>query len=546
MATKTHQLLPRGQQLPMKEARTPQVANDAGGFVWQVDATQRLERFLILGSVSGSYYATPKALTVENCGVVEEAIAKDGPGVVRTLVEVSLAGRAPRQDPALFALALCLKTGDEATRKAAEGAVQKVCRTGTHLFQLADIVKVIGGWGRLTRRAVGAWYADKSWDQLAYQAVKYQRREGWSHRDLLRLCHVKPESLGHGQLYYWICSGKGAEPGEAELQGALEGGPAEASALRLPLAMATAHALKADPERVANLVRAQRLPRECVPGEALNHPAVWRALLDAGMGMTALLRNLAKMTQVGLFKRNRSARAKVCELLGSVAALRAGRVHPLAILVARNTSEKGSGVKGKLNWKPEKTVLDALEQAFHLAFQTIVPTGKRHFLAVDVSGSMSWTEIAGMTGITPRIGAAAMALVTRAVEKDTRIFAFSDHLREVPDAGGRSLDGMMNALAKIPMGGTDCALPMLHAMEHRIPVDVFVVYTDSETWFGSVHPAEALRQYRRVMGIPARLIVVGMVANAFTIADPDDPGMLDVVGFDTSAPALMADFVRNV
>jgi 60 kDa SS-A/Ro ribonucleoprotein len=48
------------------------------------------------------------------------------------------------------------------------------------------------------------------------------------------------------------------------------------------------------------------------------------------------------------------------------------------------------------------------------------------------------------------------------------------------------------------------------------------------------------------MGIPARLIVVGMVANGFTIADPDDPGMLDVVGFDTSAPALMADFVRNV
>lgn len=29
----------------------------------------------------------------------------------------------------------------------------------------------------------------------------------------------------------------------------------------------------------------------------------------------------------------------------------------------------------------------------------------------------------------------------------------------------------------------------------------------------------------------------------FTIADPDDRGMMDVVGFDTAAPQLMSDFV---
>jgi 60 kDa SS-A/Ro ribonucleoprotein len=40
----------------------------------------------------------------------------------------------------------------------------------------------------------------------------------------------------------------------------------------------------------------------------------------------------------------------------------------------------------------------------------------------------------------------------------------------------------------------------------------------------------------------AKLIVVGMVSNGFSIADPNDAGMLDVVGFDTSAPAVMADF----
>jgi 60 kDa SS-A/Ro ribonucleoprotein len=45
-------------------------------------------------------------------------------------------------------------------------------------------------------------------------------------------------------------------------------------------------------------------------------------------------------------------------------------------------------------------------------------------------------------------------------------------------------------------------------------------------------------------GIPAKLIVAGMASTGFSIADPDDGGMLDVVGFDSAAPAVMADFAR--
>ena len=33
-----------------------------------------------------------------------------------------------------------------------------------------------------------------------------------------------------------------------------------------------------------------------------------------------------------------------------------------------------------------------------------------------------------------------------------------------------------------------------------------------------------------------------MTATDFTIADPTDPGMLDVVGFDSALPTLLTDF----
>jgi 60 kDa SS-A/Ro ribonucleoprotein len=106
------------------------------------------------------------------------------------------------------------------------------------------------------------------------------------------------------------------------------------------------------------------------------------------------------------------------------------------------------------------------------------------------------------------------------------------------------LDDALRHTRNQNFGGTDCALPMIYASERKISVDVFMVLTDSETWAGDIHPVQALKQYRQKTGIGAKLIVVGMVSNGFTIADPDDGGMMDVVGFDTSVPTVIADLAR--
>ena len=86
---------------------------------------------------------------------------------------------------------------------------------------------------------------------------------------------------------------------------------------------------------------------------------------------------------------------------------------------------------------------------------------------------------------------------------------------------------------------------MLWAARHNLNIDTFVVYTDNETWAGRISPCQALRDYRQKTGIQARLVVVGMVSNGFSIADPHDAGMLDVVGFDTSAPEAISNFSKG-
>jgi 60 kDa SS-A/Ro ribonucleoprotein len=513
---------------------TTQVQNSAGGFSWAVDDWTRLDRFLILGSEGNTYYATERAMTRENAECVLRCIQLDGVKTVARIVAISKTGRAPKNDPAIFALAMALKLGDLDTRRAARAAVPQVCRIGTHLFSLAEGVKAFGGWGRITQGAFSDWYTEKDPSRLAYQAVKYGSRNGWSGRDILRKAHVTPPTADHDAIFRWMTQGW-----QGEVPDTVPDSP-------LATLVAFEQAKRAqDPDTIVRLITEHGLVREAIPTRFLNEKAVWEALLDnqgRGMPITALLRNLAKMTSIGVLAPMTPAVRTVTGRLANREVLRKGRVHPLAVLNALTTYRRGRGVRGKLTWRPVPQVIDALDQAFYAAFDAIEPTQKRWMLGLDVSGSMGCGQLAGMPALTPRLGAAAMAMVTARTESDYVVRAFTGKLQKLDITPRQRLDDVLKATSSLPFGSTDCALPMVDAKKHRIPIDVFVVYTDSETWFGKVHPAQALKDYRQTMGIDAKLVVVGMVANRFTIADPDDPGMLDIVGFDTAAPTILRDF----
>lgn len=524
-----------------------QVKNSAGGFTWAVDDWMRLERFLILGNQGGSYYASERALSIENADAVRRCIEADGVRAVERIVAVSEAGRAPKNDPALFALAMATAFGDPAGRKAALDALPRVARTGTHLMHFAAFAEGFRGWGRGLRRAVATWYEGKAERDLAYQVVKYQGRDGWSHRDLLRLAHPKPTNETRRILYGWVTQGW---PGVGD-----EPHPDEA--LRLLWAFERAKRATTAAE-VIGLIRDQRLPREAVPTEWLRDPAVWEALL-AEMPIGATIRNLATLTRIGLVAPGSDATRAVVERLGDGARLRRARVHPIAVLAALKTYAAGHGARGKQTWTPVGQVVDALDGAFYAAFGNVPATGKRWLLAIDVSGSMDGGMIAGVPGLTPRVAAGALALLTAATERDYTMVAFTAAaggyggqwgggdagLTPLAISPRQRLDDVIKAMARLPMGGTDCSLPMRWATERRLPVDVFMVLTDNETWAGKIHPSQALKEYRRKVNPAAQLVVVGMVANGFTIADPRDAGMLDVVGFDTAAPTVIADFATG-
>jgi len=511
-----------------------QVKNSDGAFVFGLSDEQRLERFLILGTEGGSYYASERSLTKENLDAVKRLIKDRGTYVVERVAQISEEGRAPKNDYALFVLAMCSSTGNDETRKAAYSALPRVARIGTHLFHFIKFREQFAGWSGGLRRAVARWYNEKDVKSVSFQMGKYQSRDGWSHRDVLRLAHVNPgDDESRSTVYKWA-----TKPEEVSAD-------VLANASPVLSAYEEIKATNSD-SRIVELLNEHRLGLEFVPTDKRSRK-VYESMIE-NFGVTALIRNLNQLTAKGILdSKNFTEVNRVVERLTDANALAKGRVHPISILYAQGIYNSGRGLKGSLTWTPNQKIVDALDEAFYLSFKNIETTGKRWMLALDVSGSMGTGAIAG-TNITPRVASAAMSMVTARTEKNYLVTGFTSGsgMSEINITPKQNLKTVVDKVSRLSMGSTDCSLPMLWALKNKVELDAFVVYTDSETnGYNRVQPMTALKRYRDEMGIDAKLIVVGMVSNGFTIADPDDKGALDVVGFDTATPNIMSEFVKG-
>ena len=513
------------QSEPLNER---QVKNNAGGFVFALDNWKRLDRFLILGSDAPTYYQKAVKLTRENAKCVAACYDEDAARTVARIVEISDAGRAPKNDPAIFALAMGAVHKDVKVRTLALVALPKVCRISTHLFQFVTAARALGrGWGRAMKRAVASWYDSKPVDVVAFQAIKYRQREGYTHKRLLQTSHPKGDkSIDRDALYQWICG----KPHEHD---------------NLPnFIRAHEAAMKVTETRFwADCVKHDKLPWEALPTEANTKPEVWQAMLP-DMGLTALIRNLGNMSRYGVFTPLSKFEQIAVDRITDKAQIKKARVHPFTILQALKVYEQGHGFRSRGNgWTVSRPIVDALDSAFDLAFDNVEPTGKRIFIGLDVSGSMSspFNDSAMMVSEA----GAAMAMTVMRREKHWHVMGFADGLRDLGLSAKMSLASVVRKTAGLTFGGTDCALPMTYAERMGMNVDAFIVITDNETWAGHVHPSIALQSYRNKSGINAKLIVMGMTSTGFTIADPTDAGMLDIVGMDSSVPVLVSDFIRN-
>jgi len=510
-----------------------QQKNNAGGYSFVITKEQRLERFLILGSEGGTYYVGERDLTKQNYSCILDCIRDDARRTVDTIVEISNDGRAPKNSPAVFALSVVAANTKGADKTYALSRMPEVCRTSTDFFGFLESYKTLGGnFSSAIKRAIKNWYKSKSLDSVAYQMVKYRQRDGWTHLDALRIGHVKPDSPAENSLYAFA---KSMSKDNIELNSKLL--PKVVNGYLMAKDATSA-------KDVVNLITDYNLPREAIPTNYLNDVMVWEALLQ-NMPATAMIRSLGKMASMGMFKPLSANTKLVMEKLGDSDWLKKSRIHPITILNALKIYSMGYGIRGDLSWNANTQITDALDNAFYATFDNVPTTGKNIMYAVDISGSMGWGTVAGYEALTARDVSAAMSLILASKEVNYIIKGFGHEFVNLKISPNMSLDSVLRKMSGLAFGGTDCSLPMVWAHKNKIDVDSFVVITDNETWAGRIHPSEALIKYRKDFNPNAKLAVLATAATPFSIADPNDAGMMDFVGFDSAVPNILGEFIKS-
>lgn len=535
---------PQYQRIPEAD----QIRNRAGGWAFPVTDEIQLERFLILGTSENTYYADARELTREAALCIERLL-EEGKGVwvVGFITGISTSGRAPKNDPAIFALAMCLKTGDTETRRAAAEAAPHVCRTATHLAQFAEVVKMFSkvtitdkytehyAWSRVVKRAFTNWLDSKTNDQLAYQMIKYRQREGWTLRDMLRRAKPKPgENRGRSLLYGWA-TGKN--------------GPMENIDHRIPeIISAYEAAQKATiASELVKLIQGHRLPWEAIPSQWARNLDVQAALLET-MPPTATIRQLGRLTSIGLLQPGSGATGTVVNRLRNAELLKRARVHPMDLYLASEVYGAGQGMRSKLTWTPVREVHDALGEAYFKSFGNVEPTGKNIVVGVDTSQSMNHGGIMGVPAWRCVEAAFISAYTLMRIEPNVRGVLFDGTSTNFSMRHVESLAELQREGRRLFRSGgdTNCALPMLHAMQEQWhDVDAFVIFTDNETWRGHPHPIEALWHYRKLWGRRTKLLSQAFVANGYSVQPADDAESLAMIGMDQNAPAIITNFLRN-
>jgi 60 kDa SS-A/Ro ribonucleoprotein len=535
-----------GQMIPVDPR---EVRNAAGGWVFPIDKWSRLLRFLVIGTEGGTYYVDEERIQTENLLNTAECLREDGPRVVEITAQVAESRRAYKTTPALWVLALAMRSKDLETRRAAATNFLRVVRTGADLLNFAAIYlhggtgkearrhgEKLGGTGRLWRAAIRQFFLQDP-STVAFQVGKYGRRSDVSIADLLRLSHPKfdKDDQDRHLIARWVL-------------GKLEGVPLEAqehaSKVQQQI-LAYELAKQADSEEeLIRLIETHRLTWEMIPSEKRT-PRVWRALLP-GMSAWAFVRNLGYLTSIGVLddpEAREIALRKIQDLPRSP-------VHPLRIMLAALTYERGKGMRRE--WSPIPEIVKGLNWAYRERLGRSQPIGKPFLLALDISGSMWGGET--QAGVLPIYAAAAFGLYVLWREPEAEVIGVDTNIHPLRGAGllGRSVEDMtihkfVALLEKVGKGGTDLSLPFKHALDRAArgdpPPHAIVAFTDSETWAGHRHPFEVLRQLRNRTGFPIRAVNVAATATGYSLWEPDDPLAFQVVGFDAAVVDMVSEII---
>ena len=201
--------------------------------------------------------------------------------------------------------------------------------------------------------------------------------------------------------------------------------------------------------------------------------------LARGLPYPAMLQKLGTLTALGVIAPQSEACSLVVARVSDRRRIQSAKMHPLALLDALIAYRQGHSSRGKVAWSPVPDVIDALDEAFYIAFENVQPSGTRVYLALDAGDSCRDASCHGMQSLAVAVGAAVMAMAFARTERRVVIEAFHERSWRIEIGAQDRLERACQAIAH-ESKDSDASLPFKSALRRGLKIDAFVVITDQQ------------------------------------------------------------------
>jgi hypothetical protein len=200
--------------------------------------------------------------------------------------------------------------------------------------------------------------------------------------------------------------------------------------------------------------------------------AAWESVIPS-MGYMALLRNLRNFDQAGIGK---SARREVEDKLTDPEQVAKSRQLPMRFLSAYRATRDSGTVTA---WGP------VIEQALNLSLGNVPELPGRTLVLVDLSGSMTYSNLSDRSGLTFKDAAAVFGAAVAKRCADADLVGFDTSLYPVDFKAADSLLPLADLIARSGGGGTNTAGAIQTAFNGH---DRIVIITDEQAGGYGVDP----------------------------------------------------------
>lgn len=411
-------------------------------------------------------------------------------------------------------------------------------------------------------KLVRKFYMKKTPLELAQSVAKFNGLHKWSHKDLIKLAHVKSDTPLKNVVINYILTRKPTDKETEEQQKILD-------------IIKKSDELRStqEPVNAIPILSELKLTIQQVSPSLRQNGEIWAASLE-NMSIQEILPCLGKLYKLGLLKPNTTVTNYLTNLLTDSEKIKASGVHPVEVFTFMKRLEKGgkpmdpkllNHLKNEKKLSEEdikkaKTrteakcshILSALLKCFNLACSNVPSTNKRYFVTIDVTEKAKNALCTGNKVLTLLEAAVVYTILLLRVEKDVVIATYKDDKINLISVEKKI--SFSDLLEKVKAQSSEYSLifsPIEWATSEKKHVDVFVNFIHND--HASSVPKEkkqskidSIIKYRTKVNLPkTKLINFAVVNRSMPVFVDKPPSVLDILGFDVTACKVAECFSRG-